>query len=207
MKKIIIVLSAIFSLAAGCQSAIVTQTPPAKPGACTLEAKQCPDGSYVGRSGPNCEFAACPEPKATTTPTQPPSPVVCPQIALACPDGSYVKPEGPNCKIPDCPTLTSGIEGKITLGPTCPVERMPPDPNCADKPYQAMVIVKTADGQKEITRFTSQTDGTFKQALKPGTYLLVSVSAQVYPRGVQQTVIVNANTFSQVTISYDTGIR
>lgn len=28
--------------------------------ACTLEAKLCPDGSSVGRVGPNCEFAACP---------------------------------------------------------------------------------------------------------------------------------------------------
>ena len=28
--------------------------------ACTLEARLCPDGSYVGRQGPNCEFAACP---------------------------------------------------------------------------------------------------------------------------------------------------
>lgn len=27
--------------------------------ACTQEAKQCPDGSYVGRTGPNCEFASC----------------------------------------------------------------------------------------------------------------------------------------------------
>jgi hypothetical protein len=27
---------------------------------CTMEAKQCPDGSYVGRSGPKCEFAPCP---------------------------------------------------------------------------------------------------------------------------------------------------
>src|SRR3989338_263182 len=27
---------------------------------CTQEAKQCPDGSYVGREGPNCEFAKCP---------------------------------------------------------------------------------------------------------------------------------------------------
>lgn len=27
---------------------------------CTMEAKQCSDGSYVGRTGPNCEFAACP---------------------------------------------------------------------------------------------------------------------------------------------------
>ncbi|MDD2934847.1 MAG: hypothetical protein PHX25_00005, partial [Candidatus Pacebacteria bacterium] len=28
---------------------------------CTLEAKICPDGSSVGRQGPNCEFAECPE--------------------------------------------------------------------------------------------------------------------------------------------------
>lgn len=28
--------------------------------ACTMEAKICPDGSAVGRSGPNCEFAECP---------------------------------------------------------------------------------------------------------------------------------------------------
>src|SRR5687768_14703724 len=28
--------------------------------ACTEEAKICPDGSSVGRVGPNCEFAPCP---------------------------------------------------------------------------------------------------------------------------------------------------
>ncbi|MBI3550534.1 MAG: hypothetical protein HY078_15965 [Elusimicrobia bacterium] len=28
--------------------------------ACTMEAKLCPDGSAVGRSGPNCEFPKCP---------------------------------------------------------------------------------------------------------------------------------------------------
>ena len=27
---------------------------------CTMEALMCPDGSYVGRSGPKCEFSACP---------------------------------------------------------------------------------------------------------------------------------------------------
>lgn len=31
--------------------------------ACTMEAKVCPDGSYVSRSGPKCEFEACPTPK------------------------------------------------------------------------------------------------------------------------------------------------
>lgn len=28
--------------------------------ACTMEAKQCPNGSYVGRIAPFCEFEACP---------------------------------------------------------------------------------------------------------------------------------------------------
>lgn len=31
-----------------------------EPVACTMEAKLCPDGSYVGRTGPKCEFAPCP---------------------------------------------------------------------------------------------------------------------------------------------------
>lgn len=34
-----------------------------KPVACTMEAKLCPDGSAVGRTGPKCEFAPCPEVK------------------------------------------------------------------------------------------------------------------------------------------------
>lgn len=27
---------------------------------CTMEARQCPDGSYVARTGPNCTFEKCP---------------------------------------------------------------------------------------------------------------------------------------------------
>ena len=40
---------------------------------CTQEAKQCPDGSYVGRVGPKCEFKQCPQnhPLNTTKPTPP----------------------------------------------------------------------------------------------------------------------------------------
>ncbi len=28
--------------------------------ACTMDVKLCPDGSYVGRIPPDCEFAPCP---------------------------------------------------------------------------------------------------------------------------------------------------
>ena len=44
----------------GAYIALNWQTAPSYPRACTQEAKQCPDGSYVGRTGKNCEFAKCP---------------------------------------------------------------------------------------------------------------------------------------------------
>lgn len=31
-----------------------------EPMMCTMDARQCPDGSYVSRTGPNCEFSPCP---------------------------------------------------------------------------------------------------------------------------------------------------
>lgn len=41
---------------------------------CTADAKLCPDGSYVGRSEPNCEFAACPDANANSTTSATPAP-------------------------------------------------------------------------------------------------------------------------------------
>lgn len=210
MIKKISILIALSLLAVSCHKASLI-----KPGqvACTMEAKLCPDGSSVGRTGPNCEFAACPQPPSPAhnpSPAPTPSPIACPQIARACPDGSFVHPQGPNCEIPACPAAqsqTSGIQGSINLGPTCPVQRVPPDPNCNDKPYQATIIVKTADGKKQITSFTSAADGSFKVNLNPGSYLLVPQNAQVYPRAGSQTVTVTAKQYTQVNIAYDTGIR
>jgi hypothetical protein len=37
-----------------------------EPVACTMDAKMCPDGSYVGRTGPKCEFQACPDMNTNT---------------------------------------------------------------------------------------------------------------------------------------------
>jgi hypothetical protein len=37
-----------------------------QPQECHQDAKICPDGSSVGRTGPNCEFAACPSHAATS---------------------------------------------------------------------------------------------------------------------------------------------
>jgi len=40
---------------------VVEETPEEEQVFCTLDAKECPDGSYVSRVAPDCEFEACPE--------------------------------------------------------------------------------------------------------------------------------------------------
>jgi len=61
-KKLIIGIVVAFVLVAGSAGAyfFVNQQADTGPLACTAEAKICPDGSSVGRTGPNCEFAECP---------------------------------------------------------------------------------------------------------------------------------------------------
>ena len=34
---------------------------------CPQDAKKCPDGSYVSRKGPRCEFLSCPTPKPSSS--------------------------------------------------------------------------------------------------------------------------------------------
>lgn len=49
-------------LTLGCTQQAPPINPPANNStACTAEAKICPDGSAVGRTGPNCDFAPCPQ--------------------------------------------------------------------------------------------------------------------------------------------------
>lgn len=73
--------------------------------ACTADAKLCPDGSYVGRTGPNCDFVNCPtiavpqgptpsQPAPTATPLPTASVFVTGQgsVTRYCPNPST--PEG-----------------------------------------------------------------------------------------------------------------
>lgn len=164
---------------------------PAQPVACTMEAKLCPDGSAVGRAGPNCEFAACPE--ATSTGTVGggnPSP------GAGSSSGGGVLP------------YKSGIRGTVMLGPTCPVERMPPDPQCAEKPYQTTVTISRASSPSQIfASVHSAADGTFEASLPPGDYIVSAGGTTMLPRCAQTPATVGASGYTQITVSCDTGIR
>ena len=69
MKNVFVIILVVFILSlitAGALTIFKFKQQPQRI-ACTLEAKLCPDGSAVGRTGPKCEFAPCPDVKETTT--------------------------------------------------------------------------------------------------------------------------------------------
>jgi hypothetical protein len=193
--------------------------------ACTQESKICPDGREVGRSGPLCEFAPClpVEIIATTSrdenvvvPTIP-VPAGCTKETKICPDGSSVGRVEPSCNFASCPIpkpanidKESGmITGVVTVGPTCPVERIPPDPNCADKPIATELSVMTKDMSQVLQTFTSKSDGTFSIHFPVGSYVIVQKEGSpVFPRCAQSEIFtVLARSTVSVSISCDTGIR
>lgn len=294
-----------------------------EPAFCAQEAKQCPDGSYVGRTGPNCEFAQCPgenndlwktmTDSKTGITFQYPKTLLTeyihtvgwpPQVQVlnepfACIEAgsetaragktekrfvddreycrtsivegaagsiytnyAYAFPlystgstqadrktviftfslQAVQCANYDDPRKTacenerssfdldsavdrmaktvqieaispkisdSGIRGTVLLGPTCPVERIPPDPVCADKPYKTNLTLTTADQSRVITEFNSDANGKFTVKIQPGEYAIRSAAAaNILPYcASNNTIKVSANMFTDATVFCDTGIR
>lgn len=102
------------------------------------------------------------------------------------------------------PESGQGIEGKATLGPSCPVARAG-DP-CPDKPYQATIEVVDSQGSL-VTRFQTDANGSFHISLPAGTYTLQGVSSGPFPLPPTVQVIVRSGQFTQITLAFDSGIR
>ena len=101
---------------------------------------------------------------------------------------------------------SSGIQIVVTLGPTCPVQRL--GQNC-ERPYAASIGVYSGSGQFETTARTGK-DGRARVALSPGEYVLrpqLADPARGYPRANPMTIMVRPGEFSSANIQYDTGIR
>jgi len=250
------------------------------PVACTMDAKLCSDGSAVGRTGPNCEFAKCPD--VTDIPyntsdlvlgvgengkagdlkitlnsvmqdSRCPSGVQCiwaglVEVKINISGGS--KSENVNIssgqtphvfdgysisivsvspvreskkqiidseyritfrilKLPDGSVVSEKgvVTGLVMLSPVCPVERIPPDPNCAPKPYQTTVEVFLAGGTERVQTIQSKSDGSFKFTLPYSDYYIEASGGSVYPRCSPVELSVKTAAPNPVLISCDTGIR
>jgi Immunoglobulin-like domain of bacterial spore germination len=103
------------------------------------------------------------------------------------------------------------LHGQILLSPTCPVERTPPDPACAPKPYQALVDIfagnSNASSIQAVQTVAADQSGNFKASLAPGEYVLRVKKTGVYPLCEDQAVTINAGDANSITITCDSGIR
>lgn len=125
---------------------------------------------------------------ATAAPNQPAYVVVVPMVAR---DG------GPNSYL---------LSGSVVAGPTCPVERVPPDPRCAPRPVAGAVILVVDSEGNQIALATSDAQGGFELWLDTGTYTLIPQPVPgLLGTAPEQTITISRPT--SVLFTYDTGIR
>lgn len=98
---------------------------------------------------------------------------------------------------------TSGIRGQALAGPQCPVEVQ--GSPCPDLPWEGTVIATDA-GSGAMTTVTTDEEGRFEFSLDPGTYR-VTIAASSPTSARPQTVVVEADSFTEIVIAVDTGIR
>lgn len=101
----------------------------------------------------------------------------------------------------------SGVRGEVVLGPTCPVERIPPDPTCSPKPYATAVSVYRAGSRTPFIIGNSNASGAFQFSLPPGSYTLKTSGGTVLPRCSETSITVAPDVYATTTIYCDTGIR
>lgn len=101
----------------------------------------------------------------------------------------------------------SGIRGVVMLGPTCPVVREPPDPDCADRPYATDVLLYRAGESAPLAFTKSDVQGRFEFAIPPGEYIVQGVGERPLPSCGETSMTVAPGVFTAVTLSCDTGIR
>ncbi len=99
------------------------------------------------------------------------------------------------------------LEGKVNIGPFCPVERLnSPCPVPPSAYSSRQVLVYQNDGKTVIARVAIGSDGHYSLSLAPGNYLV-----RVSPAGIGemslQKVVISSSKITKLDFNIDTGIR
>ena len=108
---------------------------------------------------------------------------------------------------PPVAQVTGTLVVSVTLAPTCPVERIPPDPQCAPKPYVSAITVLHPDSTQVIATGETNNNGDSTFMLAPGMYEVEVAGGTTYPRCSPVTTNVVTGTSTAISIVCDTGIR
>jgi hypothetical protein len=103
----------------------------------------------------------------------------------------------------------SGVAGRVSLGPQCPVERK--DHPCPDEPAAGatVTVAEQVPGDpyaagEVVAHTTTGTDGRYRLAVAPGRYV-VTADAGMSCELVDARVVAGA--YATADVSCDTGIR
>jgi len=104
------------------------------------------------------------------------------------------------------------LEGKISIGPICPVEKDPPEPGCLPtaETYKAYpVSVWTSNGRRKIIQINPELDGSYLTDLEPGNYLIILETGRsnIGSSNLPVEVTIKSDNVTTLNIDIDTGIR
>ena len=102
------------------------------------------------------------------------------------------------------PAGGSGVEGQVLIGPFCPVVQV--ETQCPDQPYQATLTIKNPQGEM-ILQIQTDAEGRFRIPLPSGNYILHPETTGRYPSAPDQNFAVDPGVYTQITVTYDSGIR
>ena len=128
-------------------------------------------------------------------------------LAMACLPPGFGAVSPPATASPAAPPA-SGIRGLVLIGPTCPVEPIQPAPECGDRPFVAMIEIRTTTGRL-LRTVRSNRLGRFTVGLPAGVYVLRPRAGPgiARPIAARRSVSVLPRRFTSVRILYDSGIR
>jgi hypothetical protein len=96
-----------------------------------------------------------------------------------------------------------GIEGRVTTGPTCPVQRE--GSPCPPGTWTGTVRATSSDGATHES--TTGSDGSYRLALEPGTYTVTAVVEGAGPPFAEPVTVTVGSTMQRLDLQVDTGIR
>ena len=104
------------------------------------------------------------------------------------------------------------LEGIISIGPLCPVEKDPPDPACLPtyETYKSYpVTIWTSNGRRKIAQLKPALDGSYKIELNSGHYLVILEPEQnrIGSSNLPVEVVIRSQAETILNIDIDTGIR
>lgn len=121
--------------------------------------------------------------------------------------GIMIPTPGPGV-VEDTVLETGTLAGTVSVGPLCPVEKMPPDPGCEPtaETYASYKIF-VYQGATLVAQIPVKADGTFSLELAPGMYTLNRAEVPIGSDNLPIDVVIHTQEETTVAITIDTGIR